>query len=96
MGQIISSNQMDGSLVTEKGEVDVEYDVTSPRFSVHNTEELQQGVEHLNEHGYAVFSNILSNDEVKNSVDLFWKHLESLKQPYHIRRSDPQSWNRRW
>lgn len=99
MGQVSSSkptNQMDESTFKKPEEIDVDYSVDSPRFSVHNTEEIQQGVEYLTEHGYAVFSNILSNDEVNTSVDLLWKHLESLKSPYHIRRDSPQTWNKPW
>jgi len=99
MGQASSSkpsNQMNGYTFTEPEEIDVDYETNSPRFSVYNTEELQQGVEHLNEHGYAVFSNVLSNDEVKNSVDLLWKFFENLKAPYHIRRNNPQTWDKPW
>jgi len=73
--------------------MDVDYQLTSPRFSVQNIEEIQQGIEHLNERGYAVFSNILTNDEINNSVDLLWKHLESLKNPFSIRRNDPSTWD---
>jgi hypothetical protein len=99
MGQVSaskSSNKMDGPVLTKKEDVDVDYEVNSPRFSVYNAEEIQQGVGHLNEHGYAIFSNVLSNDEVNNSVDLLWKHLENLKQPYHIRRNYPQTWDKPW
>jgi len=99
MGQAFSSkpsNQMDEPKFTETEEIDMDYETVSPRFSVHNTEELQQGIEHLDEHGYAVFSNVLSNDEVNSSVDLLWKYFENLKAPYHIRRNDPETWNNPW
>jgi hypothetical protein len=76
--------------------MDVDYQLISPRFSVQNIEELQQGIEHLNERGYAVFSNILTNDEINNSVDLLWKHLESLKNPFSIQRNDPTTWDTYW
>ncbi len=99
MGQVFSSkssNQMDGSTFKKPEEIEVDYEGISPRFSFHNIEELQQGVEHLDEHGYAIFSNVLSNDEVNNSIDLLWKYLENLKAPYHIRRNDPQTWDKPW
>ncbi|CAF3400964.1 unnamed protein product [Rotaria socialis] len=76
--------------------VNVDYDMTSPRFSVQNIEELQQGLDHLNERGYAVFSEILTNDEISNSIDLLWKHLEKLPSPYCIRRNDPETWKEHW
>lgn len=104
MGQMYSSSSSSSESMTESytrevspmKEVVVDYNVTSPRFSIHNTEEVQQGIEHLNEYGYAVFSNVLTNDEVNHSVDLFWQFLENLEQPYPIRRNDSQTWNKCW
>ncbi len=64
----------------------------SARFSVPNIEKLQ-GVEHLNQRGYAVFSDILINNEINNSVDLLGQHLEGLKRPYSIRHDDPRTWD---
>ncbi|CAF3528516.1 unnamed protein product [Rotaria sp. Silwood1] len=99
MSQVDSStskNQRNESKFTKISDIPVDYDVISPRFSVHHIEELQQGIEHLNEHGYAVFSNILTNDEVNHSVDLLWKHLESLQHPYHIQRNNPKTWDESW
>ncbi|CAF1473076.1 unnamed protein product [Adineta steineri] len=77
-------------------EVNVNYEVIPPRFSVQDAEELQQGVEYLTEYGYAVFSNILTDDEVNNSVDLLWKHLENLKRPCYVRRNNPEAWDINW
>ncbi len=87
---------MGETVLENKGEVEVDYEVNSPRFSVQNIEECQQGVEYLNEHGYAIFSNVLSNEEVDTGVDLLWKFFENLKKPYHIRRNDPQTWDDAW
>ncbi len=87
---------MDGSTVKKPEKSEVEYEVASPRYSVYNPEELQQGIDYLDEHGYAIFSNVLSNAEVNNSVDLLWKFLENLKAPYHIRRNDPKTWDGPW
>jgi hypothetical protein len=99
MGQASSSKPsvpMDGSTVKKPEQAEVEYEESSPRYSVYNTEELQQGIDYLDEHGYAIFSNVLSNAEVNNSVDLLWKFLENLKSPYHIRRNDPKTWDQPW
>lgn len=74
----------------------VDYQLISPRFSVGKIDELQQGVEHLNERGYAVFSDILSQDQISHGTDLFWQHLEGLKRPFSIRRNDPTTWNEQW
>ncbi|CAF1152550.1 unnamed protein product [Adineta ricciae] len=84
------------TIVPNPVQATVKYDITPPRFSVTNIEEIQQGIEHFNEHGYAVFSNVLSADEVNKSVDLFWKYLESLPKPYHIRRDLPETWDEPW
>ncbi len=99
MGEVFSSKPSkptNGPTFTAKEEVKVDYETNSPRFSVQNIDEIQQGVEHLDEHGYAIFSNVLSNDEVNTSVDLLWKHFENLKRPYHIRRDNPQTWDKPW
>lgn len=77
-------------------EVQVDCGVTSPRFSVSNTEELQQGVAYLEEHGYAVFGDILSRENLDLSIELFWKYLESLESPLKIRRDDPKTWDDWW
>lgn len=84
------------STLPEPRKIEVNYEETSPRFSVQNLEELKQGVEYLDEYGYAVFSNVLSADDVTESIDLLWKFLENLEAPYQIRRDDPQSWDKRW
>lgn len=80
----------------ENSRMSVDYQFESPRFSVENIDEIQQGVEYFNEYGYAVFSNILTNDQVNISIDLFWKHLENLKKPFAIQRNDPKTWNVEW
>ncbi len=80
----------------ETSKVPVDYELITPRYSVQNIEELHQGIDHLNERGYAVFSDILTNNEINHSIDLFWKHLEGLKKPFCIRRDDPTTWDEDW
>ena len=98
MGQYTSkpSQQSVASIPSEPRAVKVNYEETPPRFSVHNTTELQEGIKYLDEHGYAVFSGVLSSDQVKESTDLLWKFLENLEEPYNIQRGDPESWNEYW
>ncbi|CAF1065447.1 unnamed protein product [Adineta ricciae] len=87
---------MNTSFKKNKSQVSVNYQVTSPRFSVRNIDELQQGVKHLTDRGYAVFSDILTREEISDSIDLFWKHLEHLPKPCSIRRDDSKTWNKNW
>ena len=79
-----------------ESDIAVDYELISPRYSVQNSEEIQQGVDHLNERGYAVFSDILTDEQIKHGIDLFWKFLEGLKAPFSIRRDDPTTWIDEW
>jgi hypothetical protein len=74
----------------------IDYQIESPRFSANDTQQVQKGLEHLDENGYAVFSNVLSPDEIISSIDLFWKHLENLLPPYQIKRDDAKTWDVAW
>lgn len=76
--------------------VSIDYNIISPRFSVCDTEQIQQGVEHLKEYGYAVFSNVLSSADITSNIDLFWEYLEHLSEPYQIRRDNAETWNIAW
>lgn len=76
--------------------VKIDYQAEPARFSVQNADELQEGVDHLEKRGYAVFSDILTGDEVRNGIDLLWKHLEKIKVPCRIRRDHPETWNKDW
>ncbi|CAF1136499.1 unnamed protein product [Rotaria sordida] len=74
----------------------VDYEIDSPRFSVHDARKVQEGIEYLNEHGYAVFADVLSPDEITSNIDLLWKHLENLPSPYHIRGDNAKTWDFLW
>ncbi|CAF3658172.1 unnamed protein product [Rotaria sp. Silwood1] len=74
----------------------IDYQIESPRFSVHNAQQIQEGIEHLNDNGYAVFSHVLSSDEIPSNIDLLWKHLENLPAPYQIKRDDARTWDIAW
>ena len=100
MGQIIATpEQPKQTLPRPKthNDIEIDYDTESPRFSAANLDEIRKGIEHLDEHGYAVFSDVLSEAETTRAIDLFWTHLEeNLERPSEIRRTDPQTWNRQW
>jgi hypothetical protein len=71
-------------------------DDTSPsaRFSVRNQVTLDEGIAHLNEYGYAVFSDVMELDEVEENKKLLWQFLESIPAPFNcIRRNQPDTWN---
>ena len=66
----------------------------SLRFSVHDQAKLNEGIAHLNEYGYAVFSDVMQLNEVEENKELLWQFLERIPSPYHnIRRDQPQTWN---
>ncbi|CAF3772021.1 unnamed protein product [Rotaria sordida] len=74
----------------------IDYQIESPRFPVHNAQQIQEGIEHLNDNGYAIFSHVLSSDEISSNIDLLWKHLENLSAPYQIKRDDARTWDIAW
>lgn len=98
MGQYFSKSSSTSPIQETKTDIvdPIDYKTESPRFSVTDQKQLERGVEHLNEYGYAVFSDILSPGEITSNVDLFWKHLEDLAPPYHIKRNDAQTWENPW
>ncbi|CAF1044398.1 unnamed protein product [Adineta steineri] len=95
MGQYIS---ISSSIKTTRSNSisPIDYEFNSPRFTVNDAEQIQQGIEHLNEHGYAVFSNVLSPNEITLNIDLLWEHFESLLPPYFIKRDDAKTWDDAW
>ncbi|CAF1629885.1 unnamed protein product, partial [Didymodactylos carnosus] len=82
--------------LTMTQQISIDYETHSPRFSVHDALQMQQGIEYLNENGYAVFADVLAPDEITANIDLFWEYLENLPAPYHIRRDDSQTWDAAW
>lgn len=77
-------------------EYDYEYDFESPRFSINNTEETLKGVKYLDEHGYVVFADVLSKEEVSKNFNLFWEFLESINTSHPIDRNNPKTWEKFW
>ena len=56
----------------------VEFDVATPRFGANSPAELHDGVNFLRRHGYAVFKNVGTRQQVNTGVDLMWDYLEAL------------------
>jgi hypothetical protein len=80
--------------IDEKG-VRIDHTTLTPRYSVTNNESLNDGINYLNEHGYAVFSDVLPEDEINFNKDLLWKFLETIPG-CHFRRDDPSTWSDHW
>ncbi|CAF1361531.1 unnamed protein product [Adineta steineri] len=79
----------------DKDGIRIDYTALTPRYSVTNNESLNEGISYLNDHGYAVFSDVLSQDEINFNKDLLWKFLENIPD-FNIRRDDPSTWSNRW
>ena len=62
-----------------------------PRFQPGSRE----SIDYLDEHGYVVIANALTNDEAATAVSKLWDYLEALGTG--INRNDPNTWdNERW
>jgi len=73
----------------------IDYTTPTPRFSVTNDETLNDGITYLNENGYAVFSDVMNQDEINVNKDLLWNFLENIPN-VTIRRNDPETWSDKW
>mmetsp|Transcript_72516 Transcript_72516/g.225254 ORF Transcript_72516/g.225254 Transcript_72516/m.225254 type:complete len:566 (+) Transcript_72516:57-1754(+) len=60
---------------------------SSPRFGVHDPD----AARHLQEHGYAVFAEVLSAEEVATATGLFWEFVEQATRG-RVLRSEPETW----
>ncbi|CAM4946233.1 unnamed protein product [Rotaria socialis] len=69
----------------------IDYTTTSPRFSVTDNKQLDEGFTYLNAHGYVVISDVMSQDEVNMNKELLWKFIESVSNST-IKRDDPETW----
>lgn len=73
----------------------IDHTTITPRYSVTNNESLAAGINYLNDHGYAVFSDVLAEDEVNYNKDLLWGFLENIPNR-NIKRHDPSTWSNSW
>jgi hypothetical protein len=73
----------------------IDHTTLTPRYSVTNNESLNAGITYLNEHGYAVFSDVLTGDEINVNKDLLWNFFENIPD-HNFRRDDPSTWSNNW
>ena len=73
----------------------IDYTTPTPRFSVTNETTLNDGIAYLNEHGYAVISDVMSEDEIDVNKNLLWKFLAKASNGT-IDRDDPETWSNQW
>ncbi|CAF0719318.1 unnamed protein product [Adineta steineri] len=73
----------------------IDYTTSSPRFSVTNDDALKDAIAYLDQHGYAVISDIMNQDEININKDLLWKFIENASNNT-IDRKDPQTWSKEW
>jgi len=64
-------------------------------FDVNSETRIEDAKKHLEKHGYVVYSNVISPEEISIAKSLLWDHLESLGSG--INRNDVSTWdNDRW
>lgn len=80
--------------IDEKG-LRIDHTTLTPRYSVTNNESFNEGIAYLNEHGYAVFSDVLPQEEINTNKDLLWNFFENIPE-CNIQRNDPQTWSNFW
>jgi hypothetical protein len=73
----------------------IDYTTPAPRFSAKNDETLDAGIAYLNEHGYAVISDVIDQDEINENKNLLWKFIENVTNN-NIRRGEPETWSNEW
>lgn len=73
----------------------IDYTTPTPRFSAKDDQSLDAGLAYLNEHGYAVISDVLDSEEIALNKDLLWKFLEASSEK-KIRRDNPETWSNEW
>lgn len=79
----------------DKHQVRIDYTTVSPRFSATDPASLNNGIEYMNEHGYAVFSDVMSPDDIAANKELLWEFLETIPGR-NIRRDDKTTWSNHW
>ena len=73
----------------------IDYSTGTPRFSVKNVESFKEGIDYLNENGYAVISDVLNDNEIKESKELLWKFIEKATNG-SVQHDDPHTWSNNW
>jgi hypothetical protein len=86
---------MENSYSFDNNGIRIDHTTITPRYSVTNEESLNAGVDYLNQHGYAVFSDVLTEEEVNFNKSLLWNFFENIPGR-SIRRDDPSTWSNNW
>jgi hypothetical protein len=87
------NNQVNYSL--DKNDIRIDYTTLTTRFPVTNIDSINDGITYLNEHGYAIFSDVMHQDEININKELLWNFLENIPGR-HIQRHDPTTWSNNW
>lgn len=90
---MIAEDQPNYSL--DSNEIRIDYTTLTPRFSVADSRSLDEGIKYLNEHGYAVFSDVMNQEEIDHNKDLLWQFLENIPHT-RIKRNNPSTWSQHW
>ncbi|CAF3425921.1 unnamed protein product [Rotaria socialis] len=73
----------------------IDHTTLTPRFSIDDNESFNNGIAYLNNHGYAIFRDVLSQDEINTNIDLLWQFFENIPG-CRIQRRDPSTWSNYW
>ncbi|CAF4280966.1 unnamed protein product [Rotaria sp. Silwood2] len=80
---------------TDQKGLRIDHTTLTPRYSITNNESLNEGIAYLNKHGYAIFRDVLSQDEINTNKDLLSRFFETIPR-CNIRRNDPSTWSSFW
>lgn len=86
--------------MTEKYEIDskgirIDARTGNPRFSIDDETSLNNGLRFMAENGFAVFSGVISQEQIPEKKNLAWDFLENMPNS-KIRRDDPKTWSSGW
>ena len=76
----------------DKHGLKIDYGHKPRRFSICDPSDFDRGIEHLSEEGYAVFTDLMNDDEVQQHRHRLWEFLECIPN-LHIDRNDPETWH---
>ena len=86
---------MANSFSFDNNGIRIDHTTVTPRHSVTDEQSFNAGIEYLNGHGYAIFSDVLTEDEVNTHKTLLWEFFENIRGG-NIRRDDPSTWSNNW
>jgi hypothetical protein len=66
----------------------------APRFDIGDSEQAQQMLAHLEEHGFTVVAAVANADEIEAAKSRFWNYAEDVRPA--LRRDDVTTWEDPW